>query len=150
MNQNLNSSVVSLNDVDIDNLNIYDPTASSIVTPQFAIEFDAADGEKTYFLCQGVSSQRVLIEISEESALLIQNTDEFPEDDEDGNTTPEQMVMSRALREYNLAAVRLGLMRPQLTYEQIENLPPSVLSDLSSAITRSDITDEEEDTDGES
>lgn len=135
MNHELKSEAVSLEDVDINNLNIYDPTVSTVVTPQFAVGFyiDGNLEDKSWFVCKAVSASRVLFELPDDLALFLQNAP-MDERDEDADLTDDDLELSRALREFNVTAVRLGLLQPDISHEQIEALPIEVVRDLADKI----------------
>lgn len=146
MNQELQFETQNANEVDLDSLNIYDPTASTVVSPQFVVGVyvDENAEDKTYFVCKAVSGLRVLFELNDETAMLLQNSRGRDPKDDDDPLTHEDIQLFRANREFNLSAVRLGLVRPDLTFEQIEALPATVLSELAGEITATPETDDED------
>ena len=80
----------------------------------------------------------MFLELSDDISLTIQNARDTSSLDPDTDVTPERFQTIRALHEFNLMAVRLGLVRPQLNEDQISKLPPKILARLTDAITMTD------------
>ena len=145
MNHNFNNEVIELEDQNLDELDFYNPDEPNDITPKFIVRIEAEkEGSKPLvFLCQPVTIGRVLLEVPEDIALIIENTRAKTLPDPNDLITHEQLQEVRAMYEYNLTAVRLGLIRPELTEEQLNKLPGQVVRALADAITA--FTNEEND-----
>ena len=98
------------------------------------------------FLCKKVEINRILLALPENVALALQNyrSDDVEEFDDDKDLTPEDIQRARHLHEYNVESVKLGLLNPELTEEQIRDLPTTVIRDLADAITDTFVDEEAE------
>ena len=158
----LNDTVLLVDEVDLEALNIYDPTASNAVTPQRVVQFaasDTEDGQSAAFIVKIMGADRVLMELPEDIALDLQKSyralQDAPERNDDDPVTELELSHQRLNHHFDVAAVLLGLLRPQLSPEQVEALPLSVLRKLSDVIVDApslptaddDDTDESDDTD---
>ena len=131
----LRDEVLNLTDVDMDDLNIYDPNASNDVTPQSVVKFSLNGSESaTAFIVKSVGPDRVLLELSEDISLEIQNMKPL-DNEESEDMTQEDLRRGRLMREFDSTAVQLGLISPELTPEQIDTLPINVVRKLSDVIT---------------
>ena len=128
--------LISIDDVEAGELNIYNPDADEVLAPTFVVRVRDADDTSRFtdFKCRRVETSRVFMEIPIELALLIQNASDKPLEP-DSPIDYEAIELSRAMHEYNAASVRLGLIEPALSEEQISQLPTLVVRDLSEAIT---------------
>ena len=142
----LNKEVVSIDDVDMDALSLYDPHASSEIIPRFVVNFTIGESEqKTSFVVRRVTTDDILFELPDEMTMFLQNEVPrgAPPPKEDEPLTDHELEIRRVMHEFNVSAVRLGLVAPSLTTEQITALPITLLRELSDAITGN--TDEPED-----
>ena len=122
-------------DIDLTAIQIYDPNQNHGLIEKFVVQCDTPQGTVA-FLCRKVEINRILLELPEEIALALQNFKADAEEfDDDRDLTPEDIQRARYLDEYNMQAVMLGLLEPQLTGSQIRDLPTTVIRDLTDAIT---------------
>lgn len=137
MNYEFKNEVINLEDQNIDDLNFYDPEQSNDVTPRFIVSFAAEkEGSKPVaFECQAVASESVLLELSDDISLILQNTRSLGQTSPEEDITYERIQATKAIHEFNLMAVKLGLIRPQLTEEQLNKLPVRIISLLADSIT---------------
>ena len=132
-------------DIDLNAIQIYDPNQNHGMIEKFVVQCDTPQGS-VGFLCRKVEINRILLELPEEIALALQNfrAQEEEELDDERDLTPKDIQRARYLNEYNIQSVKLGLLQPQLTEDQIRELPTTVIRDLTDAIT--DFVPEDEDT----
>ena len=129
--------ICDITEVDVDALTLYNPAESNDITKQQVVKF----GE-TAFVVKEIGIDRVLLDLPEDVALLLQNRKEDSSRDPDDPVTGEELELGRAFNVFNVTAVRLGLVKPQLDEADVESLPMEVLRKLSDVITGAP-TDEE-------
>lgn len=131
----ITTQVINEADVDFASVQLYDPTQAHGLIAKFVVNCETPQGV-VGFICRQVEINRILLELPEEIALALQNfkaDDQVP--DEDADLTSEDLQRARYLHEYNVTAVMLGLVQPELTPSQIRDLPTTIIRDLSDAIT---------------
>ena len=134
----LRKEVVSIDDVDMNALSLYDPHASNEIIPRFVVNFTIGESEQeTSFVVRRITTDDILFELPDDMTMFLQN--EVPRDapppKEDEPLTSHELELRRVMHEFNVTAVRLGLVAPSLTIEQIVALPITLLRELSDAIT---------------
>ena len=139
----IETHVINETDVDLESVNIYDPNNPTLI-PKFVVQCDTPQGQ-VGFLCRQVEINRILLSLPEKISLALQNFSPRNEEelDEDRALTPEDLLRARYLHEYNVAAVKLGVVKPALTEEQVRDLPTAVIRDIADAVTDADTTADE-------
>lgn len=139
----ITTHVLNESDVDLASVNIYDPNNPTLI-PKFVVQCDTPQGQ-VGFLCRQVEINRILLSLPEKISLALQNFTSRDEEelDDERDLTPEDLSRARYLHEYNVAAVKLGVVEPVLTEEQVRDLPTTVIRDIADAVTDADTTTDE-------
>ena len=137
----LTPDVRPVEEVDLGVLSFFDPEADEVFEPKtlVTIKTEMPNGEvrNTNFLIRKVELARVTLELSPEESVELQNSrDHWRNADSDEPVTVNELRANRLMRKFNLASLRLGIVKLELTDAQLENLPARVITELSLAITR--------------
>ena len=127
----------SVTDVNLDELTFFNPDVDEF-EPKVLATIVVGEGEterKLNFLCKRVDGDRILLELPDKDALIFSNAKHDLNIPKVGEPiTQEWQEFVRVLREFNTQAIRLGLVKPKLTPEQIDALPERVLDELARVI----------------
>ena len=134
--QEVKQNVVDAADVDLDSLSFYNPDEPNIL-PQQIVRISVGDEAEQAFLVSPVASADVLLELSSDVSLALQVKYERRKPGDP--LTEEEILRSRMMLEFHHQAVKMGVIRPELTDAQIKALPNEVLSVLSDIITQVDL-----------
>ena len=134
--QEVKQNVVDATDVDLDSLSFYNPDEPNIL-PQQIVRISVGDEAEQAFLVNPVPSADVLLELPTDVSLSLQV--EYKRRNPGDPLTEEEIVRSRWMLQFHRQAVKMGLVRPALTDEQITTLPNEILSILSDIITQVEI-----------
>ena len=134
--QEVKQNVVDAADVDLDSLSFYNPDEPNIL-PQQIVRISVGDEAEQAFLITPVASADVLLELPTDVSLALQVTYERRKPGDP--LTEEEIQRSRMMLQFHHQAVKMGVIRPELTDEQIKALPNEVLGALSDIITQVEI-----------
>lgn len=143
--QEVKQNVVDAADVDLDSLSFYNPENPNIL-PQQIVRISIGDEAEQAFLVSPVATADVLLELPSDISLALQVKYERRKPGDP--LTEEEILRSRWMLQFHHQAVKMGVIRPELTDTQIKALPNEVLGALSDIITQVEIDlDLDDDTD---
>jgi len=134
--QEVKQNVVDVADVDLDSLSFYNPDEPNIL-PQQVVRISVGDSAEQAFLINPVASADVLLELPTDVSLALQI--EYERRKPGDPLTEEEIKRSRLMLQFHHQAVKMGVVRPELTNEQIKSLPNEVVSILSDIITEVEV-----------
>ena len=137
----MNAIVKPIEEVNLNAQSFFDPESDNIFETQFLVTL-TYNGRDAKFLCRQIDINQIDGAMSiDDLARLMELTKRNRElDDLDRK---EVIELNRLARQYDIAAIRSGVVEPKLSDAQLENLPYRVSAALSTAIFRGPETEEE-------